>query len=76
MCSSSFRGQTAEDSVAKWSMGAPTARAKGGPWIRPGRAHNSLFPLFEGMFMAGVNFTSLGAYDRALAGLPVICVSV
>src|SRR5262245_16160587 len=34
--------------------------------IRLGRAHNILATL-EGMFMAGVNFTGHGAYDRALA---------
>jgi len=34
--------------------------------IRLGRAHNILATL-EGMFMAGVNFTGAGAYDRALA---------
>jgi class 3 adenylate cyclase/tetratricopeptide (TPR) repeat protein len=34
--------------------------------IRLGRAHNILATL-EGMFMAGVNFTGQGAYDRALA---------
>ena len=34
--------------------------------IRLGRAHNILATL-EGMFMSGVNFTSQGAYDRALA---------
>jgi class 3 adenylate cyclase/tetratricopeptide (TPR) repeat protein len=34
--------------------------------IRLGRAHNILATL-EGMFMAGVNFTGHGAYDRAVA---------
>ena len=34
--------------------------------IRLGRSHNILATL-EGMFMAGVNFTGQGAYDRALA---------
>ena len=34
--------------------------------VRLGRAHNILATL-EGMFMAGVNFTGQGAYDRALA---------
>ena len=34
--------------------------------IRLGRAHNIVATL-EGMFMAGVNFTGQGAYDRALA---------
>jgi class 3 adenylate cyclase len=37
--------------------------------IHLGRAHNVLLPMFEGLFMAGVNFTGQGAYDRALAVL-------
>jgi class 3 adenylate cyclase len=37
--------------------------------IRLGRAHNVLVPVLEGMFMAGINFTGQGAYDRALAVL-------
>ena len=37
--------------------------------IQLGRAHNALIPVFEGVFMAGVNLTGQGAYDRALAVL-------
>ncbi|MBI4272151.1 MAG: AAA family ATPase [Candidatus Rokubacteria bacterium] len=37
--------------------------------IRLGRTHNVLVTVLEGLFMSGVNFTSHGAYDRALAVL-------
>jgi class 3 adenylate cyclase/tetratricopeptide (TPR) repeat protein len=35
--------------------------------IHLARAHNVLVPVLEGLFMSGINFTGLGAYDRALA---------